>query len=348
MKEIYFKGSKIFEFNDDSAIQLVGNNNYLIRTISDIYYKIFSGYRFSDIDIEAMNGYYPEVRENGKALKKNDILVIKLSDMEDVREQLTIKRNSILVKHILSLSSDLLINQAMEKVDKSLVELSICIDNLIEEKLPITEMSIKTGISDVNLDKIIKNFIDINFVSLDDERVPLWLSKDLQVIDLFINMIELILEEGKKTRIIIDRLDSRMEIGVYKELVDRLFNLAGKYSSFGIWIIPSNEKGVFVDYRIFDNTYILNDDIIKLGDFDITYESICRNYPDNIIPEEQEVLRSLLQLLPFHTSEKKYPATKEIIIMSIFLELLGEEKDIGIRKDHLSKLEYNFLTSSKQ
>ncbi len=38
-----------------------------------------------------MNGYYPEVRENGRALKKNDLIVIRLSDVEDLLEQFTIK-----------------------------------------------------------------------------------------------------------------------------------------------------------------------------------------------------------------------------------------------------------------
>lgn len=345
MKEIYFKGSKIFEFNDDNAIQIIGTNNYLIRTVSDIYHKIFNGYRFSDIDIEAMNGYYPEVRENGKVLKKNDIVTIRLSGMEDILEQLMVKRNSILVKYISSLSSDLLISKVMEKIDRTLVELSICIDNLIEEKLSTRDMSIKTDINDINLDKIVNNFMDINFANLNGERIPLWLLKDSQLVDLFINIMELILEGGKTTKVIIDKLDSKMEIKEYKKLVSTLFDLTEKYSNFGIWIIPSTEKGVFVDYRIFDNTYIFNEEIIKLGDFEITYESICRNYPDNNIPGKKEVLRSLLQHFPFHTQEKEYLPTKETIIMFVFLKLLGEEEAVDVKISELSKLEYNFLTS---
>ncbi len=344
MKEIYFKGHKIFEFNDDNAIQIIGNNNYLIRTISDIYYKIFSGYRFSDLDIEAMNGYYPEVRENDSVLKKNDIIVVRLSDIDDILDQLTIKKNSILVKYILSLNDRILINKSIEQIDKALVELSICIDNLVEERLSITDMFIRTEINDINLDNIVKNFIDINFVNLDDERIPLWLLTDSQAVNLFLNIIGLILGEGKKTRVVLDRLDSKMELKEYKKMVEALFVLTERYSNFGIWIIPSCEKGVFVDYRIFNNTYICKEDIIKFGDFEITYESICRNYPDNNFPEKQEVLSSLLQLLPFHTPAKEYLSTKETIIMSIFLELTGEEGKVGVKKDCLSKLEYNFLT----
>ena len=345
MNEIYFKGLKIFEFDDDSAIQIIGNNNYLIKTILDVYCKIFSGYRFSDLDIEAMNGYYPEVRENGKILKKNDIIVIRLSETEDILDELTTKKGSILMEYLLSLNIELSINEVIEKVDKSLIELSICIDNLIKEKLATTDIFVKTEINEINLDKIIKSFIDTNFVNVVEERIPLWLLEDSQVVDLFINIIKLILEEGKKTRVIIDRLDSKMEIREYEKLVRILFDLTEKYSNFGIWIIPSSEKGVFVDYRIFNNTYIINEDIIKLGDFDITYESICRNYPDNNIPEKQEVLSSLLQLLPYHTREKEYLPTKETIIMLIFLKLLGEESIGEIKKINLSKLEYNFLAS---
>lgn len=346
MKEIYFKGSKIFEFNDDNAIQIIGNNNYLINTITDIYFKIFNGYRFSDLDIEAMNGYYPEVKENGKVLKKNDILVIKISDIEDILEQFTTKKNSILVKYILSLSNDLSVSKIIEKIDRSLIELSISLDDLIKEKIKTTSLFIKTDVDDLSLDKIVKNFIDINFMRIDEERVPLWLLRDSETIDLFINILELVLEKGTKTRIIIDRFDSKIGVEDYKNLIEILFNLTDEYSNFGLWIIPSSKDGVLVDYRIFSSTYIFSNNIIKLGDFQITYESICRNYPDNNIPKEKEVLESLLKLFPFHTHQKEYSLTKETIIMSIFLGLLGEENSVKVKKEKLSELEYKFLISS--
>lgn len=345
MKEMYFKGSRIFEFNDDNAIQIVGNNNYLIRTILDVYYKLFSGYRFTDLDIEAMNGYYPEVRENGKILKKNDLIVIRLSEIVDILYQFTIKKGTILLDYLSLLNQEMLINETMEKIDKVLIELSIHIDNIIKEKLTTTNLFVKTDIKKINLDKIIKSFVDINFVNEYEERIPLWLLKDSQIVDLFTNAIELTLEKGKKTRVIIDRLDSKMEINEYRKMVEKLFELTEKYSNFGIWIIPSNKEGVFVDYRIFDNTYIINEEIIKLGDFDVTYESICRNYPDNNIPKKREVLYSLLQNLPFHKTTKQYLPTKETVITLIFLKLLGEEKIGEIKEINLSKLEYNFLTS---
>lgn len=345
MKEIYFRGFKIFEFNDDKAIQIMGNNNYLIKLIIEIYFKIFNGYRFSDLDIEAMNGYYPEVREAGIALKKNDINVIKVSDRDDILEQLTATKNSILMKYILSLGNDLSISKSMDKVDRSLTELSISIDKLIIDKLTTNDLFVKTDINNITLDKIIKSFIDVNFINLDDERRPLWLLNDLEVVDLFIKIIKLMLEDGKKTKIIIDRLDSKIELRAYRKLIEILFDLTEEYSNFGIWIIPSIKKGVLVDYRVFKDTYIINEEITKLGDFQVTYESICRNYPDNNIPTKKEVLDSLLQLSPFHTNEKKYSLTKEVIIMSIFLGLLGEEI-IDVKKEKLSKLEYKFLTSS--
>ncbi len=141
----------------------MGNNNYLTRTVSDVYYKVFSGYRFSEIDIEAMNGYYPEVRENGRALKKNDLIVIRLSDVEDLLEQFTIKRNSILEKHILSFNDNILINGSIEQIDRALVELSLCIDNLVEESLSTKDMFIRTEVNDINLDKIIKKFYRYKF-----------------------------------------------------------------------------------------------------------------------------------------------------------------------------------------
>jgi hypothetical protein len=97
MKEIFFKGRKIFEFDDSNGIQVIGSNTYFITLIVDIYMKVFNGYRYSDIDIDAMNGYYPEVREDGEILTKKELSVIQISDLEDVINQLTLKKNSILI-----------------------------------------------------------------------------------------------------------------------------------------------------------------------------------------------------------------------------------------------------------
>ncbi len=343
MKEIFFKGVKIFEFNDDKVIQIVGSNNYLIRVITEIYHKVFTGYRFSDIDIEAMNGYYPEIRENGKVLKKNDILVIKTSDIEDILDQLTIKRNSVLTQYILSLNNNLLISKSLENIDQSLTELSILIDEFMKEKIATEELHIKTDVVNINLDKIIKTFIDINFLNQYEERTPLWLLDDYQAIDLFLNIIKIILEDGKKTKIIIDKIDSKIDINNYKMLIKELFNLTEEYSNLGLWIIPGSKEGVLVDYKVFNNTYIINEEVTVLRDFELTYESICRNYPSNDVPTRKEVLVSLMKLLPFHKEEKEYLFTKEAIIISIFLKLLGAEDKIKVKEHELSRLEYNFL-----
>lgn len=347
MKEIYFKGSKIFEFDDEDAIQILGRNNYLIRIVIDIYCKVFSGYRFSDEDMEAMNGYYPEIKENGRTLKKNDINVIRLSDIEDLLEHFVIKRDSILYKYISSLSRNFQLSKVIEKIDRTLIELTICIDNLLDQKLSTKDVLIRTDIIDINLDKVLKSFIEIYFVNLNEDRLPIWLMADTQIIDLFISMLELILEEGKTIRVIIDKLDSKMEIKEYNKFIKTLFNLTQDYPNFGLWIIPSTEEGVLVDYRIFNNTYVFHNEIIKFGDFETTYESICRNYPDNNIPDEHEVLKTLLQVFPFRTPEKEYLETKETIIMLIFSKLLGEEDVLNIKRNKLSKLEFNYLNSFK-
>lgn len=153
------------------------------------------------------------------------------------------------------------------------------------------------------------------------------------------------IEEGEDITIIVDKLDSKINIDYYKKLIDDLYQLTMEYSNFRIWIIPSIKEGVFLNYSVFENTYIIGEETIKLGNLDITYESICRNYPDNNFPSKHEVLASLLQNLAFHKSKNMYFPTKEAIIMSIFLKLLGENSNIQFIKEELSNLEKNFLTS---
>ncbi len=346
MKEVYFKGTKIFEFQDENVMQIMGENRYLIRLIVEIFYRILNGYKFSDTDIEAMNGYYPEVIENGETLKKNDILVIKISEWKDILEQMTTKKNSILMNYILSLSGDLEINKATEEIEKSLIELSLSIDNIIKNNLLTTELFVETSTKNINFKKLINSFINIDYVNKIEERIPLWLFNECEAVNLFIKITDLALENGKESRMIIDMLDSKLEIKQYNYLIKKLIDLTEKHSNFGVWIIPSSEKGVLVDYSIFNSTYIVNDDMIKLGDFHITYESICRNYPDNKAPTEKEVLKALLTLFPFHRPEKSYQLTRETVIMFVFLDLLGKERGVVVNKDHLTQLEYNFLINT--
>lgn len=344
MQEIYFKGTKLFEFKDSNAIQILGSNTYLIRIIIEIYYKILTGYKFSDVDMDAMNGYYPEVKRNGKTLKKNDIQIIKISDIVDIFDQLTVKKDSALLKYISSLSDHVLVSKSLEKIDESLTELSIVIDDLIKERIILNNLLIQTDINDVNLNKIIKEFIEIYYANQHEQRAPLWLLKELEIIDLFMEIINLVLEDGKDLTVILDKLDSKINLEHYNYLLKKLYLLTEEYFNCKLWIVPSSKDGILLNYSIFSNTYAINEEIIAMGDFETTYESICRNYPDNNMPSEDEVMKSLLQLIPFHSYEKEYSPSKETIIMSVFLDLLGEDTKIKIKNNHISNLEFNYLT----
>lgn len=344
MVEIYFRGLKLFEFKDNGFIQIVGYNEELKRLIVDIYFKIFSGYKFSSIDMEGMNGYYPEIRHEGKVLKKADNIVVKLSDIDDIIEQLHIKSDSIILKYLVSLNEEMSINKALDKVEESLISLSIELDKLIENKIDIDNLSITTSINGIELKKIIKSFIDVNFIDQQNQRKSLWLLKDREIINLLLNYIRLLLEGNSNITIIIDGVDARIDLRVYMYFIERLYILSEEFPNLKIWLIPKTDRGIWVDFEIFDNTYILGDEVIKLGDFDITYESICRNYPDNNLPTRFQVLETLLKLFPFHYEDKIYLPTKGTVILQVFLKLLDQIPG-RIGNPELSNLEMKFLTS---
>lgn len=347
MIEVYFSGQKLFEFKDNGFIQIVGLNEELKRLIVDIYFKIFTGYKFSDVDMEAMNGYYPEVRKDEKVLRKADIMVIKLSDIEDMIEQLHIKRDSVFLKFLLSLSEELSVSKAVTKVEESLIELSIELDKLLEDKMDMNDLSIVTSINGVDLKKITKSFIDIDFVNQYKQRKSLWLLKDIDIINLFVNYTSLLLEKNNNITVILDGIDTRIGLDSYMYFIERLYVLSEEYPNLKIWLIPKTSRGIWISYEIFDNTYILGDEVVSFGDFDITYESICRNYPDNNLPSRFQVLETLLKLFPFHTADEIYLPTKETVILQVFLNLLDQSPG-GLENTELSNLEINFLTGQNR
>ncbi|HAE91200.1 MAG TPA: hypothetical protein DCG60_00890 [Tissierella sp.] len=344
MIEINFSGKKLFEFKDSGFIQILGLDEELKRLIIDIYIKIFSGYKFSDVDIEAMNGYYPEVKKDEKVLKKDDNIVIKLSSIDDFIEQLQVKNDSTFFKYLLSLNKELSINTALSKVEESLMGLSIELDKFIDDKMSLEDFSIMTNVYGVDLKKIIKSFIDIDFIDQHNHRKALWLLNDKDIINLFLSTIRLLIEENNNVTVIIDGLDTKIGLKTYTYFKNKLYCLAEEYPNFKIWLIPKTESGIWLNYEIFDSTYILSDEIIPMGDFDITYESICRSYPDNNLPTRFQVLEALLKLFSFHHSEKTYWPSKETIILQVFLNLL-DKGSIRLENPELSNLETKFLTS---
>ncbi len=345
MIEINFSGKKIFEFKDNNIIQIIGRNEDLKRLIVSIYSRVFNGYKFSDIDMEGMNGYYPEITWEGKILKKDDIKIIKLSSVEDIVGQLQVKNNSILLKYLFSLSEKLSINRVLGEIEVGLSKLSVELDRIIKNAISIGDISMVTNVSDIAFKKIIKSFIDIDFINQNNQIKPLWLLKDIEFIDLFLNVIRLTIEGNNNVTVIIDGLDTRLGLGTYHYFIDKLYELIKEHFNFKIWLMPKTEEGVRADYEIFENTYILNDNVISLGNFDITYESICRNYPDNNLPTKTQVLKSILKLFPFHCENRKYYLSKEIVILQVFLKLL-DENPIRVENAQLSNLETKFLASA--
>lgn len=346
MIEINFSGKKIFEFKDNSFIQITGWNEELKRLIVNIYFKIFNGYKFSDIDMEAMNGHYPEVTKEGRVFKKDDIIVIRISSIDDILQELQIKNNSVLFKYLLSLGKELSINRVLSKVEESLTELSIELDELMKEKIAVGDIAIITNIHGIDFKKIANTFIGVEFIDFYNQRKPLWLLKDREVINLFLNIIGLIIEENNNVTVIIDGLDIGIGLETYNYFTNKLYDLTEEYFNFKTWLIPKTKEGIRLDYKIFENTYILNDNVVSLGNFDITYESICRNYPDNNLPTKTQVMESLLKLFPFHHSNKDYFPSKEIVILQVFLKLL-HENPVRVNNTGLSSLETKFLTSLK-
>lgn len=326
MIEINFGGKKIFEFKNNNFIQITGRDEDLKRLIINIYLKILNGYRFSDIDIDGMNGYYPEIIQGGKVLRTNDVVVIRLSSIEDIIEQLQIKNNSILLEYLFSLNEELSINKTLNKIETVLFELSVEIDRFLENVMATRDISVITNVSGIDLKKIVKSFINIDFINKDNHVKPLWLLKGIEFISLFLDVIQLIIKKNNNITIIVDGLDIRLKAETYNYFIDKLRGLTKDYPNFKIWLVPKTEKGIKTDCEFFENTYILNDSIISLGNFDITYESICRNYPDNNLPTKNQVLESILKLFSFHHKDKKYYLSKESAILQVFLKLLDEER----------------------
>lgn len=345
MTEIRANGKTILNIKENNIIQILGNNLELKKKIINIIDQTFEGYKYSYIDIDYMDGFYPEIlRKDRTKYKKKDRLFLRLSSIDDVLDEFKLGSGSLLLNYINSITDDIEIALYLDKVEEALLNLSNALDNNLNKKFENENIFLNTVLSNMDMKDITKTFYEVNYSDPNKKLKPLWLFKEEEVISLFISIMISMIEGKEDILLVLDGIDSEMSNRGYDMFISKLLGLLEVYPNLEILSLPKNEFGVIMNKEVFSNTYILNEEVIELREFDMTYDIICDHYPDLIYPTEEQVMYALLILYPNINRDILYSSSVETIILQIFLNLLDED-NVKVENSSLSRLEINFLTS---
>lgn len=330
-----FKGESIFRFSRDENMQIIGSNIDLKNLIVDLLKRLANKYRFKQVDMEAMDNQYPYIELNGEeSLVKPNFLVV--DNLLDIVEHLSKNKNSLLEKNILKLENKLEVAKLLELLEDEFLRFIYSFENIINDLLGLRESQIDLSLKKFSLKEIYNKFMDLNYLQNKIHK-PLWLMEEKTIVDIFFRLLELVDEEYI---IVLRNLDVNLQ--GYKSFLEEILDISRRNLNLKIWNMPSLDQGIILEDYYFDKTVVLGRDEIYLENFDLTYESICRNYPSNKYPEREQVLEAILYGLNRDFFKEKYPKTANNLIFSIFMKL----NDIDIKFEKLidlDKMEENYL-----
>lgn len=343
--EIKCNNAKLFEYEEENFLQLLGDNKDRIKDIVKIYSDYFSNAKYTDLEIMSWQHGLPEVVIDGTKISRTRKEVLVLSSAEDIYRQMSLVKDSLLSEYLDNFAGNMELARKMEALEDLLLEYALDLESLIQ--LNGYALKIKVDAEGVNFKSLLKNFLDFSICREGDilSQEP-WQHKMKEVVDIFVEMLILQSREREcDTDIILNRLDVHLEDKVYKTLLESLKKESELNSKIHVWNIPENETNYLTDEESFEKTYVVKDNNYELGSFASSYESICRNYPDNNYPNEDMVKEAIIKKFPNHNSSKAYALSKELIILKLYLDLMQIDSKIKIDHSKVTDLELNFLTA---
>ncbi len=324
MKKIILNKDEVNEVSWplSEIVQFTGQNTRFINELIEIINNYFKNKNSEELSSSIYLGE--------DKLPKSFFEVLVINNKNELKEQITINKNSLLEKVIKTNLEN--INQAInfEKNNDLLCEISLEI-----EKNFIFSDCYEISFEDYNKEKFLKQNlkIDIKESSLKNE---------FQMLLIFINML---LENYKKDLqqqlIILNNVDMYLTKSEYDKLVQLLLKLKNTVNVY--FILITNKKGYcYIVEETMESIVVFNDKIFNVPKLNILKDFIINNYPINCEFSNESILELLQDII--HEIYLSMP--KNNLKSKIVQKILNEEMNIKNEVKIVSKIELEYLTNN--
>lgn len=327
----------------DDYLYFTGANIEMKQAIINCLNRFKTGKKLSDIEENIFGDEGIQIIYNEKLLTSKNATIISINHFNSIIDELTIRRGSLLYDELLSIDGDLALNIQLEKINNELIKL----ESIISEKLQHLSIDAAYRFEEFLFKDLVTKNLEATYFE-NDVEIPVEYRNTVQLISEFVELLyNHINRTGKMIWIVLDQPFNFLTVEIFETMLECLVKISNETKLLKIFIFNSSQN--ISNYEIdLEKTVLLFESFLQLPSFDIFKNSIERNYPDNLTFNDKQLIKSFFRIchLIGKDIDGKYTISpKDMILLIIVKELLGDNTVIETSIANLSPIEEEFLKS---
>lgn len=335
--KIEYQDQQFVEADLDQIIYFVGPNH-------DMLWKIFRSFYFyrQKLDVSEANIY----GENGIELLIDDHLIdLKhnhfyfINSRQAIYQQIVYHKPSLLFDYLNQKENEVAVTQHLEHINNELYQLSFLLQDYVDDFAD----SLQVDLKDLSYLELLKNNLVVGYQE-NQVMTPIELMSTDELVDEYLNLIATVAQRtADKTWLIMYNPASYLSTGKIGELVSKLKQVMLQ-TNLKVIYIANDFRGIRLDSADIHKTILVGPHIEQLPPFDVVVKSLKNHYPNMLDLSDQQILKSLTQLLPLIGSKREVAlSSKDLVLLKIINDLLDYETSFNLEDYLLTDAEISFL-----
>lgn len=318
------------DFNLNSTLVFIGGNVSYKREILNAFLQSATKYS-DDINRDLFPSANKVIFEGAEVTNRNTDIIY-LDQYYSLYKELVLKKSYYFYEELLEVSNRIDIVDRVERINDEMSLFEFQMNEALKEDYP--ELAI--SLSYISQETLIKKFTSLDLNSD--------ISNPRNTIETFVNLISRVIQRsGIRIWIVLDGINRHLEIKDYLFLYESLEKIAVETQRLNLFLFNVDDALEHLDI-VTEDCIVIYDEVQQFLPIGEVKQSIERHYPDDFQMEENVLKQRVLSLLPYIGYQGKVSIdSKNMIILVVLKELLGDRRKIETSIEPLSNLEKLFL-----
>lgn len=279
---------------------------------------------------------------NEKQMKIKRTEVIFLDSIQSIFEQLTLTKESLLMREVTNLQNNFELQVQIEELNNEFLKLETIMNHQITEVFSNMNCSLKN----FTFDDILKRYFTMLY-SENEHELPLEMMDANPLVDEFIILLNNhINRTEEKVFLVLINPESFLTKCSYNNLFKNLKLLAEESKQLKFIIFSRDSSILKHDTSDLNKTVIFLENYEQMPDFDIFKASICRHYPDELTLSDEQLVDGFYRIIRYideFDRENIHCKDKDMVLLKVLRKLLIDDWDFETSISLLSSMEEAFL-----
>lgn len=355
MKTLTFSHPKLrnIELNFGQLNQVVGNHTEQKQQLWQILTWYLSKHKYSEAELSLLDYKEPEIYVNKELLSRSAYQTLVIESMSDIHDLLTVKKGTPIFSVLQEITSTIQITENIELINQQLeiIESKINSNILFNEINEASTVSWKTIVKPMTATELLQKQVSME-VFHNKNKSSIAYEDGLEKYKTLISFLRSNLTNNvKPILLMIKNIDDSLYYNDFIYVMEQFEQLTKDFAHFHCMIFPSQIGYVYISELYIANILIIGDETHRLEDGETLYNSVCRHYPDTVIPSYSQFLQHLQIIVPYlfsNISQATFLSIKDQILIKLINQLYYFYNFIPNKHDEHTALEYNFLFSNNR